>query len=360
MTLAKGFNLIGYATSPLGLGEDLRSFASILNYLKISFSVIDLPTDSSGKVSYNWEHMTLEDYQTSIFFMSPMSCHALFKSFPDLFTKPKNTIGYFLWELPDLPDQFIPSLKLVKHVWCPTKFVQKSFMAKSKQLTLCLPLPVIQPPAFGFNFREHLEIPNNAFVVLYMFDMHSTINRKNPQACMKAFIEFAKDKEDAYLILKINRWQNRGQTELDWLVDHPNVKLVTETLMPGHLVDLYQAANCYLSMHRSEGFGRTLVEALQNDLALITTNYSGPEDFINDNNTYLIGWQARKVLAGEYPHSQESTWSEPSIADAVMQLQYLYDNGNSLKSAQALLTGRSFQIEEIAKRYEPIIRSYLV
>jgi hypothetical protein len=102
------------------------------------------------------------------------------------------------------------------------------------------------------------------------------------------------------------------------------------------------------------------VEALQNDVALITTNYSGPEDFINDNNTYLIGWQARKVLAGEYPHSQESTWSEPSIADAVMQLQYLYDNGNSLKSAQALLTGRSFQIEEIAKRYEPIIRSYLV
>jgi glycosyltransferase involved in cell wall biosynthesis len=193
-----------------------------------------------------------------------------------------------------------------------------------------------------------------------MFDMHSTINRKNPQACMKAFIEFAKGKEDVYLILKINRWQNRGQTELDWLVDHPKVKIVTETLMPGHLVDLYQASNCYLSMHRSEGFGRTLVEALQNDVALITTNYSGPEDFINDKNAYLIGWQTRKVLAGEYPHSQASTWSEPSIADAVMQLQYLYDNGNSLKSAQALRTGQSFQIEEIAKRYEPIIRSYLV
>ena len=90
----KGFNLIGYATSPLGLGEDLRSFASILEYLKIPFSIVDLPTDSSGKVPYNWQQLTTEDYDNSVFFMSPMGCQQLFKSFPELFTKPKKTIGY--------------------------------------------------------------------------------------------------------------------------------------------------------------------------------------------------------------------------------------------------------------------------
>jgi glycosyltransferase involved in cell wall biosynthesis len=360
MTPRKGFNLIGYATSPLGLGEDLRSFASILEFLKIPFSILDLPTDSSGKVPYGWQYLTTEDYDNSIFFMSPMGCQQLFKSFPELFTRPKNTIGYFLWELPDLPDEFIPSLKLVTHIWCPTKFVQKSFMAKSRQLTLCLPLPVIQAQAVGFDFRDRLAIPDNAFVALYMFDMHSTINRKNPQAAVSAFLEFSKNIKDAYLVLKINRWENRDQKELSWLPQHPQIKLVTETLMPGHLVDLYRAANCYLSLHRSEGFGRTLVEALQNNLALISTNYSGPADFINEQNAYLVQWQARKLLAGEYPHSKGSTWSEPSIRDAVGHLHTLYQHGFHEKSAQALLTGKSFETSALAKRYEPIIRSYLI
>ena len=356
----KGFNLIGYATSPLGLGEDLRSFASILEYLKIPFSVTDLPTESSGKVPYQWRHLTSEDYSNSIFFMSPMGCQGLYKSFPEIFTKPKTTIGYFLWELPDLPDAFIPSLKLVSHIWCPTKFVQKAFMAKSRQLTLCIPLPVIQAKPAGFNFRQKLGIPQNAYVGLYMFDLHSTINRKNPQATVAAFLEFAKDKPDAYLILKINRWQGRRPEELAWLPKHPQIKLVTETLMAHHLVDLYRAANCYISLHRSEGFGRTLVEALQNGLALITTNHSGPDDFLNEENSCLVSWQPKKLLPGEYPHSQGSVWAEPNITEATEHLNQLYKNRHIEKSSAGLKTGQSFQTEVLAKRYQPIIQSYLL
>lgn len=357
--MSHGFNLIGYATSPLGLGEDLRSFASMLEHLGVPFSVTDLPTESSGKVPYNWKYLTTEDYSNSIFFMSPMGCRDLHQKFPDLFTKPKTTIGYFLWELPDLPEEFIPALQLVKHIWCPTKFVQKAFMAKSRQLTLCIPLPVNQVQAAGFDFREKLDIPKEAFVCLYIFDLHSTINRKNPQATTAAFLEFAKDKPDVYLILKINRWQGRNPKELAWLPKHPQIKLVTDTLMSAHLVDLYQSANCYLSLHRSEGFGRTLVEALQNNLALITTNYSGPADFVNSNNAYLVDWKPRKVLPGEYPHSKGSVWCEPDINNAAKQLQIIYESRDKKITELGLATGKTFKTELLAQRYKPIIQSYL-
>ena len=69
---AQGFNLIGYATSPMGLGEDLRSFAAMLDYLQIPFSVIDIPTDVQAQVKVSWKHMTTHDYDTSVFFMSAM------------------------------------------------------------------------------------------------------------------------------------------------------------------------------------------------------------------------------------------------------------------------------------------------
>lgn len=355
----KGFNLYGYATSPLGLGEDLRAFAAMLNHLQIPFSVTDLPTESTGLVPYAWEHMTTLDYENAVFFMSPMECMALSKIHPQLFSQPKTTIGYFLWELPDFPNEFLPALKLVKHIWCPSKFVQQAFMAKAKQLTLCLPLPVMQPPAAGFDFREHFKIPEDAFVVLFMFDIHSTLARKNPQACVQAFLEFAKNKPNVFLILKIGRWQNREDTDLSWLPEDPHIKLVTETLLPEHVTDLYQAANCYLSLHRSEGFGRTLIEALQNNLKLITCNYSGPADFLTPQNSHLVSWQFIDVLPGQYPHAHNTRWANPSIAESVAQLEVVYQEHQKDGAVKSRAAGDFFGVANLAKRYAPIITSYL-
>jgi len=242
----KGFNLIGYATSPMGLGEDLRSFAAILDHLAIPFSVLDIPTDVQGQVTVAWRHLTQLDYNTSVFFMSAMECQNLANVQPSLFSQPKQKIGYFLWELPDFPNQHIPALKLVDHIWCPTRFVQQAFFAKSRQLTLTLPLPVVQHPPAGRKFRQELQVPPKAFVCLYVFDLHSTLNRKNPQAVLRVFLEFAQKNPSAYLLLKVSRWQNMGSKAMSWLPAHPRIKLIKETLSPGELTDLYQSANCYI------------------------------------------------------------------------------------------------------------------
>jgi len=94
-TSQKGFNLIGYATSPMGLGEDLRAFAAMLEHLQIPFSVIDIPTDVQGRVKVQWSHMTQEDYNTSVFFMSAIECQTLAKVHPNLFTRPKKKLVIF-------------------------------------------------------------------------------------------------------------------------------------------------------------------------------------------------------------------------------------------------------------------------
>ena len=107
---SKGFNLIGYATSPMGLGEDLRSFAAMLDYLEIPFSVIDIPTDVQGQVKVTWMHMTTLDYNTRVFIISAIECQTLAQMHPQLFSQPTLKIGYFLWELPDFPSQHVASL----------------------------------------------------------------------------------------------------------------------------------------------------------------------------------------------------------------------------------------------------------
>jgi len=354
-----GFNLIGYATSPIGLGEDLRSFAAMLDYLRIPFSIVDVPTDSSNKVPLKFSQLTSASYATSVFFMSAMECQKLAQESPRLFSEPKTKIGYFLWELPDFPDEYISALKLVDHIWCPTKFVQDAFFAKSKQLILSLPLPVIQAAPSGFDFRQHLGIPPTAFVALFMFDLRSTLNRKNPQGAIAAFEQFAQGKSDVYFILKINRWQQEAAHALKWLPNDPRMPIVSQTLSAPQLADLYRASNCYLSLHRSEGFGRTLVESLQHGLWLVSTNYSGPADFLTPSNSHPVAWTPKTVLKGDYPHSHHSMWAEPVITEAAMQLERAYAIPRTERNDAGMATGAQFTLATLAEKYRPILRSYL-
>lgn len=357
--MSSGFNLIGYATSPMGLGEDLRSFAVMLDHLDIPYSVIDIPTDSSGLVNHTWKKLTQEDYPNSFFFMSPMECARLAEAQPALFSTPKTKLGYFLWELPDFPIQHVPALKLVDHIWCPTKFVQQAFFDKVQKLTLAIPLPVIKPVSAERDFRKDLGIPINAFVALYLFDIRSTEQRKNPEASIRAFIEFAANHPDAYLILKINRSRTSDQKRLMGLAQHPRIRLVTELLTNNELASLYDAANCYLSLHRSEGFGRTLVEALQHGLDLICTNYSGPADFLTPENALLVDWKKCQVNPGDYPYTDGSNWSEPDINSAIRQLEVSYARRKQGKNLAASRTGNLFQPKNLADKYRPLLMSYL-
>jgi glycosyltransferase involved in cell wall biosynthesis len=357
---SKGFNLIGYATSPMGLGEDLRSFAAMLNFLGIAFSVTDIPTDAQGQVRVSWEHLTSHDYDTSVFFMSPMECQKLANQHPQLFSQPKRRVGYFLWELPDFPSQHTPSLKLVDHIWCPTRFVQQTLFTQSRQLTLSLPLPVVQHPPSGRKFRKEHKVPARDFVCLFMFDLHSTMTRKNPQALLRVFLKFAHTHPNAHLFLKVSRWQNMGRDALTWIPIHPRIKVIKDTLTPGELTELYQSANCYISLHRSEGFGRTLVEALQNGLHVVSTDFSGPQDFLTPDNALLVDWQRATVGIGDYPNlSEPSWWAQPDETSALQQLQLAYARSKKGLNTIGQIDGAKFSHQALASRYAPILKTYL-
>ncbi len=357
---AAGFNLIGYATSPMGLGEDLRSFAAMLDYLAIPFSVIDIPTDVSGKVAVKWQHMTTQDYATSVFFMSPMECLNLHRLHPKLFETPKTRVGYFLWELPDFPDDQAAALDLVDHIWCPTKFVQEVFFQKSGRLTLALPLPVVQHPRAGRDFRGELGIDPQAFVTLFMFDLHSTMIRKNPQAVIRVFQAYAQQDSNCCLVLKVSRWENLGPDALAWIPRDPRIKVVANTLKPAELTDLYLSADCYLSLHRSEGFGRTLVEALQNGLQVISTPFSGPKDFLNEQNALLVPWTRVDLPPNVYPHqTMPSWWADPDEKSATAHMAIAKARAQKMRNTQGVLDGQAFGHQALAARYRPILKAYL-
>jgi glycosyltransferase involved in cell wall biosynthesis len=226
-------------------------------------------------------------------------------------------------------------------------------------LTLALPLPVVQATPSGIDFRKQLNVPSDAFVSLYLFDLHSTVTRKNPQAVVRVFLEYAKKLPHAYLFLKINRWNNMGPNALNWLPNHPRIKVIKDTLSPGQLADLYRSANCYLSLHRSEGFGRTLVEALQHGLYVVSTNFSGPADFLTNENSLIVDWTRRELKANDYLNFTKSWWAEPNETTALQQLEAAFDLSCGGPNMHAVNTGKEFEFAALASRYKPILSAYL-
>jgi glycosyltransferase involved in cell wall biosynthesis len=129
--------------------------------------------------------------------------------------------------------------------------------------------------------------------------------------------------------------------------------------MAPRYLSLYQSANTYLSLHRSEGFGRTLVEALQHGLTVIATNYSGPADYLTQENAKILGWLPQSVLKDDYPFNQLSVWADPVIDDAVTALEELYINRPYQLSKTAQESGQAYSVVNLAKKYRQIISTYL-
>lgn len=315
-----GVNLVGYASSPLGLGEDLRQAAVALLALGVRVNIIDLQTTTSckGYDAFVPFFGTRFVYPVSIFFMSPFAYALFWKQNSDAFAHTYK-VGNFLWELEDFPRSWLWVLREVDEIWVPTEFVA-SIYAKADLSSVCLvnPAPAVPPEPSERSFRAQLGYEEEVFVFGFMFDLHSTPQRKNPIALLKAYekcrLLLMRHVETA-LLIKVHR-ADRPSAHLDEIKAYaaklPGVRLYEETLPADQVVDFYNTLDAYVSLHRSEGLGRTLIEAVQLGLPTICTNYSGERDVLLLCEAQGIPYHLVPCSPRDYPNSEGSVWAEPS------------------------------------------------
>ena len=136
---------------------------------------------------------------------------------------------------------------------------------------------------------------DDRFTFLFMFDFFSTLQRKNPLGLIDAFTRaFAPDEGPRLLLKTINaRFRPEAADELRRRIgERPDIELVDRYLDPRQNAALIARADCYVSLHRSEGFGLTLAESMALGTPVIATGYSGNIDFTTPSNSYLVDWLA--------------------------------------------------------------------
>lgn len=325
-----GVNLIGYVYGQLGIGEDLRMAARALLAAGVPFTLIDFPP--GNEIPQNDHSMAAYvsaegPYAFNVFCLTALEHARFYAERGKSQLEGRYNIGYWPWELSRWPDVWKDLTRLVDEVWVSTRHTYDALAPVSPVPVFGMPMAVELGPVTVFNSRnqarQHFALPESAKLFCFSFDLNSSIHRKNPQACVDAFLQaFPSDKfgADAVgLVIKAHRPAKRHPVweKLKRLAaGDGRIHIIERTLSRPNLLALYQCCDCFVSLHRAEGFGRGIAEALQLGLHVIATSYSGNVDFCRPPQTDLVRYRLVKVKKGQYPYGAGQVWAEADVAHA--------------------------------------------
>lgn len=314
-----GVNIIGYAYGQLGIGEDARMTAHALEKLGIPHCLVNFqPGQTIPQNDFSLHHKVVEEgpYQINLFCMTATETarHFCFNGSKQWLGR--HNIAYWPWELDKWPKNWTPVNRLIDEVWVASQHILNALKPSCDKPVSVVPLHVELGPVSPLT-RKDFALPEQAKLFCFSFDLHSSLHRKNPQDCIKAFLDsFPKDdprytRNSVGLVIKTHRPSrvSREWEELKKLSQEDDrIHIIEHTLSRPDLLALYRCCDCFISLHRAEGFGRGIAEAILLGLEVVTTNYSGNLEFCRTPQCTLVDCELIPVNRGEYIEHKGMKW----------------------------------------------------
>lgn len=324
--VSTGVNVAGYFYAPTGMGESARSMARTCTAGGIAFKPIPLPSihlESWLDIDMLRQGGLMASHdpanETNLIIANGDDFPHVRSRLPYAFWAERKNIGYWVWETEELP-KTNADCETLSEIWSPSEY-----SAEAIRKAVNIPVRVV-PHVLEFSEidaavpnRSRFGIPDDKMAFGFFFDCKSVVERKNPAAIIRAFrMAFGSSPREATLILKASSPEN-AQAEIQKLkreADGLNVIWITDVLARTEMLSLMKSLDVYVSLHRSEGFGLTMAEAMAMGKPVIATGYSGNVDFMNEQNSCLVRSRVIKTeqAFGAYPSGTE--WADPDAEHA--------------------------------------------
>ncbi len=325
--LNPGFLIAGYLEAELGIGEAARRALDTMQTAGLPCGAFPFRLTQSRPSHSDRSRPSLRtDLNTHIVWVNADQLRSFARSVGSTFFEGRYTVGYWAWETETPHGLMAQMSRLVDEIWTPSAYSKRCIEAAAAKPVLTFPHPVREPAVPAGRVRSRLGIPAG-FVFLFMFDFFSTLERKNPIGLADAFGRAFEPCEGPTLVLKsING--SREPLEMERLRhavgDRPDIVLIDEHLSSSECAALLAEADCYISLHRAEGFGLTIADAMARGTPVIASGYSGNLEFTSDDTAYLVPVRRVPVGPDVCPYPAGDVWGDPDLDVAAELMRRVY------------------------------------
>ena len=324
----RGIRVTGYFSDESGWGAAGRGYVRALQQLGVPIAVHDvssLTTNRSEDRSLD-ARATAVDTDVNLVCVDAGQHFALLSEVGDAFFTGHYNIGAWAWELPRFPDGWYDRFAYYDEIWVGTSFIASALSPVAPVPVIRVPPAVTAPSGSRAKGRRRLGAGDRDFVFLFTFDVHSHLARKNPHAVVAAFRQAFPHERHLRLVLKsVNASADAdGYAALHACADgDPRIAFHDGYWSRSDMHDLVAACDAYVSLHRSEGTGLTIAEAMAAGKPVIATDWSGNTDFADASNSYSVAYGLTPVERTVGPYRAGEIWAEPDVAHAAAQMRAL-------------------------------------
>lgn len=347
-----GVNLIGYLQAETGMGEAARGLARALAAADVPLSLQSVDLGVRSRQDDRSFAVSRSDFRHDVNLMVVNADQVDFvvrELGPDAFAQ-RCTIGYWLWELELFPDRYHRAFQAVGEVWTPSRFCLDSLSSVSPVPVRRVPIPVVLPRQAGgsdaapaADIRARLGLPEDRFLFLFTFSHLSYARRKNPFAAVEAFRRAFPEPDEfgvagaPLLVLKSCQpeFEPEASAALAETLEPERVLALEGYLSRAETDALSAAADCHVSLHRSEGFGLTVAEAMAAGTPAIATGYGGVTDFFDADVGFPVRYERVELERDEGPYPAGAAWAEPDIDHAAGRMRQVFEQrGEAARRAE--------------------------
>jgi glycosyltransferase involved in cell wall biosynthesis len=344
VTLMPGLNIAGYFRGEMGIGEAARLLVRAADDAQIPHATV-MVEGSVHRQQHPFDDRAAgaHPYEINLLCVNADMTPRFARDVGPAFFAGRHTVGYWFWEVDPFPAAMWDGFHHVDEVWTATDYMADILRAVGWRPVYTVPMPVPVPTFSPAITRTRLGLPEDRFLVLAIYDFLSIAPRKNPLGAIAAFTAaFAPDEGPVLVLKSINGHLRVPELEQVRMAaaGRPDIIVLDCYFSVEEKNALLGACDCQVSLHRAEGLGLTMAEAMSLGKPVIATGYSGNRHYMTPENSFLVDYAMEPIPAGCLPYPAGGRWAAPDLDHAARLLREVYD-----RPADALRRARRGQAD---------------